>query len=44
MRLLAVVLGSPQLKGDIEGKVSDAHIGTMKDVFKTFGLFYERNI
>lgn len=38
---LTIVPGSPQLKGDIKGKVSNAHKGSKKD--ECFGPFYERN-
>lgn len=42
MGLLGAALGNPYLKGDTEGKVSDAHESSKKDIFKVFGLFYER--
>lgn len=47
--LLAIALGSPQLKGDIDGKVANAHKGSKKDVLKSCGknkyinTLYERN-
>lgn len=43
MGLLAAALGSPHLKGDTEGKISGAPNCSKKDVFKSFGLFYENS-
>lgn len=44
MGLLVVVLGSFYLKGDIEGKILGVFNCSKKDVFKSFGFFYENSV